>query len=69
MENCKKGGIKMVAELTGYSTSTLYKLVCNNRIPVHRIPGGSKLIFYENEILDWIKSGNVEQKKSAVSYE
>jgi excisionase family DNA binding protein len=68
-QHLKSGGVDLVTSLTGYSKSTIYKLVMNNRIPVHRIPGGAKLLFYETEILDWIKSGNVEQKKSAVSYE
>lgn len=65
----KCGGIDLVASLTGYKKSTIYKLVMNQRIPVHRIPGGSKLLFYESEILNWIDSGNVEQEKTAVSHE
>jgi excisionase family DNA binding protein len=63
------GGIDLVMSLTGYKKSTIYKLVMNQRIPVHRIPGGSKLLFYESEILDWIDSGNVVKEKTAVSHE
>jgi excisionase family DNA binding protein len=52
------GGVDLVKELTGYSNSTIYKLVMENRIPVHRIPGGKKLLFYESEIIEWITSGS-----------
>ena len=58
-----------VVTITGYKKATIYKLVQHQRIPVHRIPGGSKLLFYESEILDWINSGSVEQEKTAVSHE
>lgn len=61
----KYGGIDLVTSITGYSKSRIYKLVMANRIPVHRIPGGSKLLFFEDEILNWIRSGNVHEKKTA----
>lgn len=69
MTSNKFGGVDLVRSITGYSKSTIYKLVEQNRIPVHRIPGGAKLLFYESEILDWIASGNVQQIKTAVSHE
>lgn len=62
--NKKFGGIDLVTSITGYSKSRIYKLVMSNRIPVHRIPGGSKLFFFEEEILNWIRSGDVEQSNT-----
>ena len=65
----KSGGVDLVASITGYSKSAIYKLVEQGKIPVHRIPGGSKLMVFEAEILDWIRSGNVGQLKTAEGHD
>ncbi|CDN31919.1 mobilizable transposon [Mucinivorans hirudinis] len=31
---------------------TLYKMVCNKEVPFHK--KGNRLIFYKNELLDWL---------------
>lgn len=62
-------GIGHVMAFTGYSKSRIYKLVTSKRIPVHRIPGGSKLLFIEDEIRNWISTGNVEPLKKTGSHE
>lgn len=69
MSNSRYGGVDLVRSITGYSKSRIYRLVMNNRIPVHRVPGGSKLLFNEDEILDWIRSGNVGQLKTAEGHD
>lgn len=68
MNNNSYGGVDLVASITGYSKSQIYKLVMSNRIPVHRIPGGAKLLFNEEEIRNWI-AGKVEPNKNAGSHE
>lgn len=51
-------GINEVAERTGYTVATIYAKVHKRQIPFHKSPNGSKLVFFENEISDWL-DGNV----------
>ena len=47
------GNIDLAVRLTGYAKSTIYKLVCERRIPHSKY--GGKLFFDEKAILAWIK--------------
>jgi len=49
-------GIDRVCELTGLAKPTIYGLVSAQKIP-HAKPGGKKLYFFEEEIIDWIRQG------------
>lgn len=50
--------IRQVAQLTGISPSSLYKLTSAGLIP-HYKPTG-KLLFKREEILAWVEQGKVE---------
>lgn len=50
--------IKQVAEYTGISPSTIYKLTSSGQIP-HYKPTG-KLLFKREEILAWIEESRIE---------
>jgi excisionase family DNA binding protein len=43
------------ARFIGKSVSTIYRLVSQRRINFHKQSG--KLYFFEDELIDWIKSG------------
>ena len=47
--------ISQLAEYLNISKATIYKYVSLNRIPYHKIPGSSKLLFKRIEIDDWIE--------------
>lgn len=54
-------GIEVCSTITGYSTSTLYKLTSKNAIPCHRAgSNGRKLFFKLDEILDWLTAREQE---------
>jgi|GEM_PF-6109689 len=44
-----------VCEILHISKSTLYKRTSRFLIPMHKIPEGHQLLFYENELHEWIK--------------
>lgn len=46
--------IKGVAEYTTLSIATIYKKVCLNEIPYHKI--GSRTLFFVDEIDEWIRN-------------
>lgn len=46
---------EQAADFLNFSKSYLYKLTYQNRLPVYR-PGGKKMFFSKNELLEWIKS-------------
>lgn len=48
------GNIELAVRLTGYAKSTIYKLVCERRIPHSKY--GGKLFFDEKALMAWIKS-------------
>jgi predicted DNA-binding transcriptional regulator AlpA len=48
--------IEKVVELSGYSRSSIYRLVGERKIPCHK-PTNGRLFFYESELLDFL-SGN-----------
>lgn len=48
-----KVDIDTAADLTGLSKSTLYKFVCDRRIPNYKVKG--KLLFDTREIEDWLR--------------
>lgn len=47
-----------VAELTGLSKSTIYKLTCSNKIP-HYKPNGKHIYFERIEIENWMKCNHI----------
>lgn len=47
------GNIDMAVRLTGYAKTTIYKLVCQRRIPHSK--QGRKLFFDEKALTAWIK--------------
>lgn len=54
-------GMEACSSITGYSTSTLYKLTSRNAIPCHRAgKNGRKLFFKLDEILDWLTTREQE---------
>ena len=48
-------GLDDVAALLGKSTSTIYAMTSEKRIPYHK--RGNKLYFFEDEIIGWIEQG------------
>ncbi len=61
-------GIKELAERTGYSVATIYSKVHKRKIPFHKSPNGSKLMFYEREIMEWLE-GNIPPTPAEVAEE
>ena len=54
-------GIEDVCKLTGYAKNTIYQYVNQNKIPYHKPEhGGRKLIFFREEIEDWLKGRKPE---------
>ncbi len=51
----KPRNVHEAARFTGKSVSTIYRLVSHRKIPFHK--QGGKLYFFEDELIDWIKSG------------
>ena len=51
----KPRNVQETARFTGKSVSTIYRLVSQRKIPFHK--QGGKLYFFEDELIDWIKSG------------
>lgn len=47
--------LKDVAALLGKSSSTIYSMTSDKRIPYHK--RGNKLYFFEDEIIGWIEQG------------
>lgn len=56
-------GISDVSDITGYTISTIYSKVHKRLIPFHKSPNGSKLIFFEDEIREWM-NGNLSPTQS-----
>ena len=59
-------GVRQVADLFKVKAETVYKWVASNEIP-HRkiggsIPGGGKLVFSEEVLMEWL-AGSVETVK------
>jgi excisionase family DNA binding protein len=54
--------IREVAEITGLSVSSLYKLTAQGKIP-HYKPSG-RLLFKSSEILQWVERGRVQEDMS-----
>jgi excisionase family DNA binding protein len=50
--------IKEVAQLTHKSINTLYSLTSKHKIPHYK--NGNKLLFMENEVMDWINKNKVK---------
>jgi excisionase family DNA binding protein len=55
--------ISEVMELTGFSSSYIYKLVHWKKIPCHK-PTNGRLFFYESEIMDFLS-----RNRQAADYE
>jgi excisionase family DNA binding protein len=49
------------AEHLGIKTGTLYNLRCKGRVPYHKPPGTGRLIFYKNELDQWLREGGREE--------
>ena len=59
-------GVNDVSDITGYTTNTIYSKVHKNTIPFHKSKnGGRKLIFFENEIRDWMKGKKETPQEAA----
>lgn len=59
-------GIERVSELTGKAVTTLYRYTANGLIPCYK--KGRATLFYEDEIVDWVRSGkceSIEEKAAA----
>lgn len=54
-ENHRILGLEDVSAMLGKSTSTIYAMTSDKRIPYHK--RGNKLYFFEDEIIRWIKDG------------
>jgi hypothetical protein len=52
------GGIELAVLILGLSRSRIYQLVSKKLVPVHRIPGASKLYFSKRELLNHILTTN-----------
>ena len=50
-----------LATYIGLSVHTIYQYVSNRKIPFHKIPGSSKLLFQKEEIDLWIQ-GDIDVK-------
>lgn len=48
--NNNKGGVAFAASYLGYSVSSIYKMVKAGKLPVHRLPGGRRLFFFESDL-------------------
>jgi len=48
----------------GIKLSTVYQYVHQNRIPYHKIPGSSKLVFAKAEVDEWIRNNGFSSKES-----
>jgi predicted DNA-binding transcriptional regulator AlpA len=60
-------GIERVSELTGKAVTTLYRYTANGLIPCYK--RGKTMLFYEDEIVDWVRSGKCESiEERAASY-
>jgi predicted DNA-binding transcriptional regulator AlpA len=57
-ENPIKDGIKGVSKLIGKTVPTIYGYCQRNEIP--HAKQGNRLIFFESEIIAWLKSGKVK---------
>ena len=57
-ENPIKDGIKGVSTLIGKTVATIYGYCQRNEIP--HAKQGNRLIFFESEIIAWLKSGKVK---------
>lgn len=59
-------GIERVSDLTGKAVTTLYRYTANGLIPCYK--KGKAILFFEDEIIEWIKNGkceSVEEKAEA----
>lgn len=53
-------GVNEVAELTGYSKATIYKLIHRKQIPFHKpAHGGRKVTFSRKAIEAWLQANHV----------
>lgn len=48
-------GVAEAASVTNLSKQTIYKLVCQRKIPYYKSKERGKLYFRKNELLDWLK--------------
>lgn len=55
-----------VAKLLNKSTSTIYAMTSEKRIPYHK--QGNKLYFFEDEIIDWVINGKGSEADKEQSY-
>jgi excisionase family DNA binding protein len=50
-------GVKEAAELLKITVATVYQLTHRREIPFYKLPGGKKLIFKRDELLNYLQSG------------
>ena len=46
-----------VAEYTTLSKPTIYRMICQNKIPFHKL--GNRTVFLADEIDDWVRNDGV----------
>ena len=49
--------ISEASDLLTISKPTLYRWVSERKVPFHKLPDSKRLYFFENELLEFIKSG------------
>jgi excisionase family DNA binding protein len=53
--------IEEVSKLTGYKKATIYKLIHERKIPVHKPSHGGRRVFFKfSEINHWLQSNRIE---------
>ena len=57
------GGTELAMEVTGYKRSTIYAMVNNGTIPVHKDQKRRKLVFKEKDLLLWM-TGDLDNTHS-----
>jgi hypothetical protein len=60
-------GIERASEITGKAVTTLYRYTANGLIPCYK--RGKSVLFYEDELLEWVRSGRCESlEEKAAKY-
>ena len=57
--------IKRASEITGKAVTTLYRYTANGMIPCYK--KGRDVLFYEDELYEWVRSGKCESIEDRVA--
>ena len=55
--------IKEASKLIRYSTSSIYRKVCERTIPFHKV-GPKRIVFKPKELIDWVGNKRLKKKLS-----